>query len=221
MAEQPNTATLTVTGDNAAETAPSVISEATASGEAKFTQADIDRVVKERLDREKAKAAKYADYDQIKAELTTLQQEKLTEEEKRQRKLAELETKQAEAEAKATAALSEANKRLARAAVLAAAVEAGFQAPEDAFSLIEPGSVTVDDDGKVLGEVEAVAALAQAKPYLLRRVTAPNLNSAPAGAPNNGLPKLTPEQERIAKQMGIPVEKYAQRLAERQATTRR
>lgn len=227
MADKPNTDTLPVTGESHTDQAPAGDqgSEATATGEAKFTQADVDRILKERLDRERAKvkevAAKVADYDQLKTRLTELEQAQLSEDEKRQRKLKELEEQKMEAETKAAQALQEANRRLMRTAVMAAAVEAGFQAPEDAFSLLDANSVTVDDEGNVTGAAEAVLALAAAKPYLLRSRSAPNINAAPAGAPTNGLPRLSPEQERIARNMGISPEKYAQRLAERQASTRR
>lgn len=226
MADKPTTDTLPETGEEAKQEQeqPQAATQEVGS-EAKFTQADLDRILKERLDREKAKTkealSKLAELEQAKARLAELEQANLSEEEKRQQHVATLEQKLADAEAKASEALTRANGRLVLAAVLTSATEAGFLNPADAYSLLDPNSVQVDDDGNVTGAADAVAALAKAKPYLLRAKTAPNINAAPAGATPTDLPRLTPEQEKIARRQGITPEQYARRLAERQAIPRR
>lgn len=63
-----------------------------------FTQAELDAIVQDRLDREKKK---YSDYKELKASaerLKTLESEKLTEQEKATKKLADLEKKITEKE---------------------------------------------------------------------------------------------------------------------------
>lgn len=68
-----------------------------------FSQADVDRIVADRLKREKEK---YADYDDLKGKaekLKDIEAAQMTEQEKAQAKIAELEAKNAETEAKVRA----------------------------------------------------------------------------------------------------------------------
>lgn len=144
-----------------------------------FTQADLDRLIADRLKREKQK---YADYGELKRKaekLETLEAEQLTEQEKLQKQVQELEGKLEK---------SDAEKLLTKRqnAILQEAAKANFTDPGDAFvQLMHEESVTIED-GKVTGAAEAVKQLAEAKPYLLKQSTGGNLEAFnPAGKARN------------------------------------
>ena len=61
------------------------------------------------------------------------------------------------------------------------AIALKFADPTDALALLPKGSVTVDDEGKVLGHVEAVKALAAAKPHLIAKLKPESLGSLTKG----------------------------------------
>lgn len=68
-----------------------------------FSQADVDRILADRLKREREKYADYDDLKKSKEELDVLKTAQMTEQEKAQARIAELEAKNAETEAKAKA----------------------------------------------------------------------------------------------------------------------
>lgn len=160
-------------------------------------QDEVDRIVADRLARERKK---YADYDDIKAKLTALEQ---AEEERKkaamseaERLAAELEEarKQAqEAEEAKSAALTSANQRLINAEFKAQARDANIPADRlsAALKLADLSAITVDGEGNVVGAKEAVAALVAAHGYLAEK-TQPK----PIGGPSGGdpLPEKTKEQ---------------------------
>lgn len=136
-------------------------------------QDEVDRIVADRLARERKK---YADYDDIKAKLAAAEQ---AEEERKRAEMSELERLQAEKEAaeKAAAeaqeardkALAAANQRLIKAEFMTIARELKVRADalEDAYKLADLSSVNVSEDGGVTGAKEAADALIAGKPYLL------------------------------------------------------
>lgn len=124
-----------------------------------FSQADVDRIVQDRLARVKPPA----DYDDLKKAA-----EKLAEIEAAN--LSELEkanTRAEQAEQQATAAQERANAALRRAAVVSAAGAAGAVDADAVFALLSKDAVTIGDDGQVTGAEEAVKALLESKPYLV------------------------------------------------------
>jgi hypothetical protein len=134
--------------------------------EPKLTQAEVDRIVKDRVARERAK---FADYDDVKAraakfdEIDTANKTEL-EREKEAR---------AAAETKATQASTTAERVAIRSAVIAAAAEAGALKPSDVVALLPKGAVTVTltDDGEVevVGAEEAVAAILKERQHWLKQ----------------------------------------------------
>lgn len=76
------------------------------------------------------------------------------------------------AEAERQAALQAANERLIRAEVKAVAAELGIVDPDAAYALMDCSEVTVDESGQVQGVAEALKALTEAKPYLVKQQTA-------------------------------------------------
>ena len=65
--------------------------------------------------------------------------------------------------------------------VIAAAAKAGYNDPEDAYRMIDPSTLDVDDDGTVGGLDEAVKTLLKSKPYLAKQATGTYSPTNPAG----------------------------------------
>ena len=65
--------------------------------------------------------------------------------------------------------------------VIAAAAKAGYNDPEDAYRMIDPSTLDVDDDGAVGGLDEAVKTLLKSKPYLAKQATGTYSPTNPAG----------------------------------------
>lgn len=145
-----------------------------------FTQADVDRIVNDRLAR--AKATPPADYEELRAKaakLAELEAAQLTEQQR-----AEQERDQAKAAAEA--AIRRANDTLIRASVIAAAASAGAVDHDAVAALIDRNGIAVTDDGAVTGVTEAVAALLEAKPYLVGKAGTTTPTPTP-GAANGGV----------------------------------
>lgn len=134
---------------------------ATPAPEKTFTQAELDKLISERLKREREK---HADYDQLKAaadELAKIKESQLSETEKLTKKLAELEAAKTQAETRA-------RETLIRSAVISEAAKLNFNDPQDAYRLIDVATLTIADSGKVDGVAEAVKTLAESRKYLLK-----------------------------------------------------
>lgn len=130
-----------------------------------FTQADLDRIVQERLAR--VKTAPPADYDDLKqkaARLDEIEAANKTELQKQQERADA-------AEKAAQAAIDRANQALVRAQVTTAATKAGAVDPDAVLALLDRNAVTIGDDGQVTGADEAVKALLESKPYLVGKAT--------------------------------------------------
>ena len=168
-----------------------------------FTQAQLDRLVGERVARERAK---YSDYDDLKAAQAKLQQI----EDAQKSELQRAQEAREAAEKTAQAAMTNANMRLIQAEFIAAAALAGVAHPEDAFALADRAAVQMGDDGKVTGVTEQVKALVDAGRLPMQAgPRAPKLDSGAGGGDRTtGSAKPTPDQEAYARKMGIPIEKY-------------
>ncbi len=136
-----------------------------------FTQADVDRIVKERVGREQTR---YADYDDLKkaaGELSKLKEAQLSESEKLAKRIAEMEQAAADREAAAKVTEMEINERLIRAEVRVVAAGLNFVDPDEAYKLADLADVSLDEDGGVQNVGKALEALAKAKPHLLKAAT--------------------------------------------------
>ena len=161
-------------------------------------QDEVDRIVADRLARERKK---YADYDDVKAKLTALEQ---AEEERKKAELTEAERlaaeleearKQAQAAEEAMgAALTAANTRLINAEFKALARDANIPADRlsAALKLADLSAVTVDDEGNVVGVDAAVKALITEHAYLVAQATPKPIGGAAGGG--DPLPDKTKEQ---------------------------
>ena len=158
-------------------------------GDKTFTQADVDRIIAERIAR--AKSAPPADYDDLKkaaAELADLKAAQLSDQEK-------LAKRAEEAEAKAAAAEARANAAALRSAIVAEASRAGAVDPDAVAALLDKSAVTVGDDGQVTGVAEAVASLLATKQYLVGKPTSPGSGGGSGDQGARGKPgQITREQ---------------------------
>lgn len=113
------------------------------------------------------------------------------------------------AEKRAAEAEQRANQRLIESAFISEASRLGVKYPEDAYALADKSGVTLDDKGKVVGVVEAVEAVVKSGRLPLGTPRAPGLNGGAGGAtPPNRVMTLTPEEEEMAKKMGLTPEAY-------------
>lgn len=159
-----------------------------------FTQDEIDRIVADRITRERKK---YADYDEVKTKLSDFEK---ADEERKKAAMSEkerLEAEKAEALRKAEEAVTErdktlqaANQRLIKAEFRALARELGVRpdALDDAYKLADVTAVTVDDEGNAAGVKDVVEALLKNKPYL---ADAPKREAKSIGNASNPNPDNT------------------------------
>lgn len=122
-----------------------------------FSQAELDKIVQDRLARE---AKKYDGFDDLKtkaAEFDKLQEAQKTELQKATDRATELEKK-------ANAAEARAKDTALRAAIIGEAAKQGAD-PDVAAALVTP-QITFNDSGDPEGVAEAITALLEAKPFL-------------------------------------------------------
>jgi hypothetical protein len=140
-----------------------------------FTQDELDKIVADRLAREKKKLEKYADYDDVKTKLSEFEKfeeerkkAEMTVQERLEAEKAEAEKRAQESEERANKALEAANKRLLKSEFRLLAKELGVRkdALDDAFVLADLSTVEVDEEGNVQGVQEALESLKKAKAYL-------------------------------------------------------
>lgn len=158
-----------------------------------FTQAELDLIVADRLARERKKAEKFADYDELKTKLTALEQAEaerakadLTEAERLTADLEAARIKAQEAEERGAAAITTANKRLINAEFKALAREMNVPAGRlaAALKLADLSSASVDNEGNTVGVKEAVEALIAAEPYLVAETKAKPIGGGGGGNPD-------------------------------------
>lgn len=136
-----------------------------------FTQAELNEKIAARIAREKAK---YKDYDDIKTQLTEFEK---AEEERKKAEMTEVERLQAELDAKIEAEEALANQleetrnqvkqQVINSEFTKLANENNIAYIDAAFRLVDLSDVKVDDEGKVTGADEAVAALIKDNPFLV------------------------------------------------------
>ncbi|MDQ0168769.1 phage scaffolding protein [Paenibacillus tundrae] len=165
-----------------------------------FTQEDVDRMIADRLGRERKK---HGDYDDIKAELAKL---KSAEEERQKAEMTATERAEAErtkaleraeaAEKSREDALTAANQRLIKAEFRDVARELKLRpdALKSALKLVDLSAVEVDDEGNVKGLEDAVKALIEDNPYMIEQAP---VEPRTIGAPSGGEAKPAKTKEQI------------------------
>lgn len=177
-----------------------------------FTQADVDRIVAERLKRNDEKYKDYKDLKTKATELDEIKKAQMTEQERIKTELAQAQQAQAEA-------IARANTKLMRAAFVAEAAKLGAAHPEDAYALADLAAVKISDDDTVTGVAEQVKALVDSgRLPTARRPQAPPLDGGAGGGdrPSPQATKLTAEQLDIARKLGVTPEQYAKSLKKKE-----
>lgn len=198
MAEEASSSVETTTET---ETQTTATEQQTQETPRSFSQADVDRIVKERLARVKADPP--ADYEELKtkaSKLDDLEAANKTELEKAQERMAK-------AERAAADAAERAQEHLLRAAVVAEAARKNVIDPEAAMALIDRATLEFDKEGAPTNIADAMDLLLKAKPYLVGG----GKGSADQGArstsgvgqlSSESLKTMTPEQIVKARQEG-------------------
>lgn len=154
--------------------------------EKKFTQADMDRVVADRLARAKSEPpanyaqlkADAAELAKLKADAQTAENARLSAEEKTNKRIADLETSVKQANDAVAAAKSEAQTEKLRATIIAEATKQKAVDPGDIVALLPKDAVTIGDDGQVTGAEAAIKSLLEAKPHLVGTPSRPKPDPA-------------------------------------------
>lgn len=132
----------------------------TVTDERRYSVEEVNKIVENRLARERAK---YPDYDDLKAKagrLDELEQQQMGELEKANKRSADLEQQLAEA----TAARKDS---LLRAAVVSEAAKRNVIDPDAALALVDRSLLEFGDDGAPTNIADAMDQLLKAKPYLV------------------------------------------------------
>lgn len=140
--------------------------------EKKFNQADVDRIVQERLSRAKLKPP--SDYEDLKAKASRLDEMEAAS----KSDLEKAQEAQRKADERAAAAEARANETARRHAIEREAGKQKAADPDDVFAVLQTTSkyrdmVTMDDDGQVTGVEDAVKAILADKPHLVGKVSTP------------------------------------------------
>lgn len=137
-----------------------------------FSQADVDRIVQERLSRAKLKPP--SDYEDLKARAAKLDELEAASKSDLEKAL----EAQRKADERATAAEARANETARRHAIEREAGKQKAADPDDVFAVLQTTSkyrdmVTMDDDGQVTGVEDAVKAILADKPHLVGKTSTP------------------------------------------------
>lgn len=145
--------------------------EPTPEPEKTFTQAELDSIVTQRLERERKK---YGDYEDLKTKLAELQ---AAEDERKRGEMTEIERFKADLEKEqavkqtleselSTLRESVKQERI-RNAFITAAQAANIAYIDDAWALADRSEINVGDDGNVVGIDAVIASLVEKKPFLV------------------------------------------------------
>lgn len=136
-------------------------SQGTGANGKTFTQDEVNRLIGERVERERSKYKDYSTLKKSAEELAQLKQSQMTETEKLQNRLKELEGKEQTWQ-------QERRELLLRGTIERTATTLGIVDPEAAYRLLDMSSLEFADDGTPKNVETALKALLKAKPYLGR-----------------------------------------------------
>jgi hypothetical protein len=125
-----------------------------------FTAAQVNRIVQDRLKRDREKFADYNDLKTKASEFDKIKEANQTELERAQARAQELEEKASKAELKAI------NMAIRSAVISEASKQKAINA-EAVYKLLNTNDLTVEDDGTVKGVSEAVTALLEENTFLV------------------------------------------------------
>jgi len=171
-----------------------------------FSQAEVDDLIKARLDRERKRAeqklneslGQYADYETLKeqaAKWQEIEEANKSEAQKAADRAARLEKRLAEIQSENARLAEDYQKAQMKTAVVSAATRLGFADPSDAWAFLDPSALQIDE-GEIKGVEEALKALAEAKPYLLQTGTTRGPTLPPTNPGRGTEPRETDEERR-------------------------
>lgn len=139
-----------------------------------FTQAELEEIIAKRLERERKKLDKFADYDDIKKKADdyekALEEKRLAELSEKER-AEEIAKKAQEEKTTLEKQLAEYKAQIEREKItnefIKLATSANVQYIDDAIRLADLSAVTVSEEGKVEGMEDVIKALVENKPYLV------------------------------------------------------
>lgn len=170
-----------------------------------FSQADVDRIVQERVARVKSEPPK--DYEELKAAKAKLEEIEAA----NQSELEKAQKAAADAQAERDKVLADAKETRLRSAILAEAAKADRKVvdPNAVVALIDRNTLTLDDEGNPTNIAEAMDELLTAKPYLVAQNGGARGGAADQGArggktqiARDQLQNMTPEEIREALRKG-------------------
>ena len=173
-------------------------------GERRFTQQELDALIRDRLARERSK---YSDYDDLKDKAAKADEY----EEAQKSELQKAQEAVEKAEQREKDALERANERLIRAEFIAAAAKLKASHPGDAFALADRSAIEISEGGKVSGVEEVVKQLVESgRLPTTEKPKAPNLDGGSGSGERAGDSKpLSAEEKAMAKKLGLTPEQYA------------
>jgi hypothetical protein len=194
MAEEATTTPAPATGEPNNDPPKGDPPKGTPPAERTFSQADLDRIVQERVARERQKFSDYEDLKGKAAKFDEFEQAQKTELERAQERVAK-------AEQDAIAAQQAAQESMFRAAVVAEGAKRNVVDPDAAVALIDRAAITFGDDGTPTGVEGAFDSLLTQRPWLTgQRPSVPSADQGARGGANadqlsrEALEQMTPEQ---------------------------
>lgn len=170
-----------------------------------FSQEDVDRIVKERLARQKSQ---FGDYDELKARAAKLDEL----EEAGRSELEKAQKAAADAIAERDKILTEAREARLTAAILAEVAKTDRKVvdPEAALKLLDRSTLELGEDGVPTNTASAVDALLEARPFLVSSGGGSARGNADQGARQGGkeqlsraaLAHMTPDEINQARREG-------------------
>lgn len=143
----------------------------TPAPEKTITQSEVDKIVADRLARERAK---YADYDELKkkaadfeAERKRIEDEKLSEAERLQKALDEAKVSEQAAATQLADMKAQAERDRIKAAFMRKAADAGIKYTDAAVKLSDLSALQFDEKGELVGVDDAINALITDNPFLV------------------------------------------------------
>ncbi|MFJ5716539.1 phage scaffolding protein [Neobacillus sp. NPDC093127] len=167
-----------------------------------FTQEELDKIVADRLAREKKK---FADYDEKAKKLEELEKaeadrkkSQMDEAERLKLEKEEADKKALDAEEKVKKAQEAANQRILNTEIKSIARALNANDPTDVLALLDKSSIEIDDEGDVKGVEEAVKALKETKPWMFKAAIGADAGGGgnPAKHPNPN--ELTVKEKELA-----------------------
>ena len=171
-----------------------------------FTQEELDRILKERLKREREKYSDYADLKAAAAKLTEIEEANKTELEKATEKLAELQEQNVLLESKRVEALI-------RSEVYKEATAMGIK-PDLAWKLVDMDAIEVGEKDAISGVDEALKALVKDYPELQQKPRG-DLDAQKGGSGEKQTAQMSEDEIREwAAKYGLPFEEAQAALRE-------